>query len=466
MSEDIRDSFEEMQVQLGKLEKKYNPKGKNLHFASEAIPKVDEKLFTNLLQLSGEAIEIIKDEQDRYSNRTPYARAMFNFWYDYFLIISSASIRVKHLANPGDFSKETILGIIEGLIDISEFSIIVSGDLYKRNYEALGNTLLAFYDDGLIAFVMSKRKSISVTNGIGFLDMTLKSVGEIRKDNPELNCKTIIQRCFSDGNLKRVKTDFAFLMELIKNSKGELDFSIRDDYFNLYYKGNSLAKVSFKKNETYDIAIHKEFFSESKANKDARFNCKSAGHYFIVSLRREALHPFFQRKHLDDFCSKIRARNYQEEIAFEQNLITDNLNRQEFLFIDRQITDHTLKGQRIDLLGLKQIKENTNDYQFLVCEVKLGNNSELKDKVASQLNIYVSHIDNNFQDYKECYEKQYKQKKELGLFDEPKFNDIEIVQPVKGLIIVGGYSGIAKDQIKTLIKNYPNLSIKPIFYEL
>jgi hypothetical protein len=179
MSENIRDSFKEMQVQLGKLEKKYNPQVKNLHFETEAIPKVDEKLFANLLQLSGEAIEIIKDEQDRYSNRTPYASAMFNFWYDYFLIISSASIRVKNLANPGDFSKETIWGIIEDLIDISEFSIIVSGDLYKRNYEALGNTLLAFYSDNLMNLVNNRKKTITSKEVRSFLGGTMKRVEEI-----------------------------------------------------------------------------------------------------------------------------------------------------------------------------------------------------------------------------------------------------------------------------------------------
>ena len=464
MLKSIEATFEVILTQLRQVEKKYNPERKNLQLA--VIPNVDEKLFNNLLKLSGEAIDIIKDEQDRYSNKTPYAYTMFDFWHEYFILISSASIRVKESASSNDFSQETIHGIVEDLIDISEFSVIVSGDINKRNYEALGNTLLAFYNDGLITFVKMKIKSISSAAVRDFLDGTIKKVEEIRKDNPKMDEGIMIKRYFSDEYFKRVKTDFAFLLKLIKESKGELDFSIRDDYFNLYYKGNSLAKVSFKKNKSYEISIHKDFFSESKANKDVRFNCKSTRHYFIVSLKREALHPFFQRKHLDEYCSKIRARHYQEEIAFEQNLITDNLNRQEFLFIDRQITDHKLKGQRIDLLALKQIKANTDVYQFLVCEVKLGNNSELKNNVASQLNGYVSHIDNNFQDYKKCYEKQYKQKKELGLFDEPKFNHIEIVQPVKGLIIVGGYSGIAKDQIKTLMKNYSNLSVKPIFYEL
>lgn len=265
---------------------------------------------------------------------------------------------------------------------------------------------------------------------------------------------------------ERVNTDFAFLMELIRKSKGELDFAIRDDYFNLYYKGSSLAKVSFRKNEGYKISINKAFFSKSKAEQDKRLKNKfvDSGDYSIGLLPKDLLHPFFQQKHLDDFCSKIKSRNYGEEIIFEQNLITDNINKNNFLFIDRQITDNILKRKRMDLLALKQVE--ADNFQLLVCEVKLGNNPELKNKVASQLNDYLSHMNNNFKDYKDCYEKQYEQKKELDLFGSPNFKNIKIVPPVEGLIIVGGYSGIAKYQIEALKKDYPKLSVKPFFHEL
>jgi hypothetical protein len=181
VSEQINEYFEKMHTELRQLEKKYNPKRNNLHFADEAIPKADEMLFYNLLQLSGKAIEIVKDEQDHYSNKTSYAQLMFNFWYDYFLIVSSASIRVKISANPDDFPQEIIYKIIEELIDISEFSIIVLGDLYFRNHEALGNTLLAFYSDNLMNLVKRKKSTIKSKEVKGFLDMTIKRVKEIRK---------------------------------------------------------------------------------------------------------------------------------------------------------------------------------------------------------------------------------------------------------------------------------------------
>lgn len=177
MSKSIEATFEEILTQLRQLEKKYNPKRKDLHFA--AIPKVDDKLFCNLLKLSSKAIDIIKDEQDHYSNKTPYAYTMSDFWYEYFLIISSASIRVKESANSNDYSQETIYNIIECLINISEFSTIVSGDLYFRNHEALGNTLLAFYSVNLMNFLKNKKKLITSESMRAFLDMTIKEVKKI-----------------------------------------------------------------------------------------------------------------------------------------------------------------------------------------------------------------------------------------------------------------------------------------------
>ena len=64
------------------------------------------------------------------------------------------------------------------------------------------------------------------------------------------------------------------------------------------------------------------------------------------------------------------------------------------------------------MLALKQ--SQGNQYQFLVLEVKMGNNPELKDKVAEQIKSYVTHITKHFQGNKTCYEKNYSQIKFVG----------------------------------------------------
>ena len=68
----------------------------------------------------------------------------------------------------------------------------------------------------------------------------------------------------------------------------------------------------------------------------------------------------------------------------------------------------------MDLLSLK--KNDEGDYQFCILEVKLGNNQELEGTVVAQddskkkgvnkqLAEYIERIENNFDDYKACYEK-------------------------------------------------------------
>ena len=140
-------------------------------------------------------------------------------------------------------------------------------------------------------------------------------------------------------------------------------------------------------------------------------------------------------------------------------IISDNLNREDLILIDRQVTDTQINRKRIDLLALKQVQDTK--YQLLVLEVKMGNNPELTDKVAYQLNI-----DEHFLAYKSCYEKQYHQKKIMGFFNKPEWDNIEILPNVHGMIVVGGYSGIAKEQIKVLRTNYPKLEVQLLEYKL
>jgi hypothetical protein len=53
----------------------------------------------------------------------------------------------------------------------------------------------------------------------------------------------MITRSIDENKFDRVCKDFGFLVERIHKEQGELDLRLRDNYFNLYYKGNSLAKV-------------------------------------------------------------------------------------------------------------------------------------------------------------------------------------------------------------------------------
>jgi hypothetical protein len=174
MSEKVRADFEEMKKQLRLLEKEYHPHGENLYF--EGLSKVDAALFHELLKLSRRAIEIVKDDDQRYSNKTAYAHSMHDFWYDHLLLTSLAAQRIINSGGKNEIPDDVILNIFDDLIYICGFSTVVLGDLYSRNREALCNTLLAFHSDGMIQHFKNSYIAAESEQIIRFLDTVLKGV--------------------------------------------------------------------------------------------------------------------------------------------------------------------------------------------------------------------------------------------------------------------------------------------------
>jgi len=234
---------------------------------------------------------------------------------------------------------------------------------------------------------------------------------------------------------------------------------LRDNYFNLYYKGNSLAKVTPRSND-YEISIHKKF-SKEIFKKDGRFVIKDndKSKYCFIYAENYALPQLFQKKYLNKLFSNIKEVNYSEEITFEQMLITDNSDRSDLIIIDRQVTETGMDG-KLDMLALRKKKDNY--FCFEVIEVKLGNNKELAQDVGQQLDNYIRHIKSNIENWICSYKETYRQMKILKLFEKQPWEEIEIEKDVKGIVVVGGYSGIAKDSIRNLKKLYPLLVVNLI----
>ncbi|HEX9973883.1 MAG TPA: hypothetical protein VGD14_17570, partial [bacterium] len=156
-----------------------------------------------------------------------------------------------------------------------------------------------------------------------------------------------MKRHLGDENFEKFLKDFDFLFETIRESKGELDLRLRGDYFNLYYQGNSLAKVSFR-GMKYEISIHKKFIGQGKIFKNEdRFQITNDGKssYSSILLNSTLLRPLFQQKYLSALYRKIREVNYSEELKFEQMLITDNFDREDFFILDRQVIEPKFRGR-------------------------------------------------------------------------------------------------------------------------
>lgn len=281
----------------------------------------------------------------------------------------------------------------------------------------------------------------------------------------------VIKRYLDPENLtKRIKNDFSFLVKNFKldNYRREYYIALRENYFNIYFKGNSLARIDFLKNGDYNFKIHERFYKDTKAAsmvEEKELKLSEWGSYKVIKLDQKNLKHFLTMEHIKGFASKICEVNHSEELRLEQVVITDNSEREDIIIIDRQVADKDVK-KRVDLLALKKVEGSEKIYSFLVIEVKLGNSPELKGKVAEQLSAYVKHIEDKFEDYRACYLKHFKQKKEIGLIEKPEYEDIEIIKSVEGIVLVLGYSGIAESRIKTLRKEYWDLKVKPIYYWL
>ena len=293
-----------------------------------------------------------------------------------------------------------------------------------------------------------------------------------------MKTRNSIKRYLSPTVLDMVQRDLSFLLKSIQESNGELDLQLRNEYFNIYYKGNSLARIQPKpESNTYEFTVSKQFkleetikdlndnrlvssniFLEPKTNKNSA--TPKERKYSVAKVPATLIHPFFQKKVVAKLMSHIKSHGNGEEITFEQSLMTGNIDREDFIIIDRQVqTEGDKSRRRMDLLALQQLPERK--YKFVILEVKLGNNKELEGDVAGQLEEYEKKIDSHFSSFKDCYEENYRQKRQLGVIgDDSWAEEISIIKPVDGRIIVGLYSGIGKKQLAILVENHPNLKNK------
>jgi len=295
---------------------------------------------------------------------------------------------------------------------------------------------------------------------------------------------SVIKRyLYPKERFQKAKEALPPLVQIINKSYGEYSLQLRENYFNIYYQGNSLAKVILNKNGTYSAEIHKEFLQLdspykilNKLEQYSKKNTRKNSDYICFSrIKSEDFHRFFQKDHLKRLSARIQAVNNGEEITFEQILITDNPPSENFIIIDRQVADHKSRAQ-IDLLALKRDSAH-KPFHFLIIEEKMGRNPELKDKVGEQLNCFINHVRKYIGDYADCYERNYQQKKELGLFDpfDTRLPDkIEIDRnenTVEGLIVVGGYSQRAEKVLRENLypkikKNWPNIKVQQMRNEI
>ncbi len=235
--------------------------------------------------------------------------------------------------------------------------------------------------------------------------------------------------CLQEGHLSP-------LIDRVTEDK-DLDLQIRDNYINIYYKGNSLLKLGPTKGLKYKPIINSKFT-------------------FGLSLPEE-LHDTVSTQQFIDLIPWLK-ENIQKygksslEIEYEQLLIRANnlelKNNSEYFIIDRQYT--TEARDRFDLTGFFWDRDGRKRGQTVpLCffELKFALNSDLKE-VHDQIQRYYNHIANNSKNFaQECHQ-VFNQKVSLGLLNQPRdrmdalqtLNFSENVEDYKFILVLIDYN--------------------------
>lgn len=177
LRDQIEADFEEIHNKLRYNEKFYNPNKLNLHF--DDLPRADAELYRELLVLSREGLERVKHHGEYFTSHPLYDDGMF--WYDLFLLVNSAALRIIRDGNQTDIPREIAMELIENLIEITAYSTFHLGDITKRNYEALGNTLIGFYSKKTLELVNRRMRAISSGRAKELISRSIKSAEELVK---------------------------------------------------------------------------------------------------------------------------------------------------------------------------------------------------------------------------------------------------------------------------------------------
>jgi hypothetical protein len=290
----------------------------------------------------------------------------------------------------------------------------------------------------------------------------------------------IINRCLSDRNCERAKTELAFLIDYLDHPqfRGDLAIEFRGPSdLGVYDRGFRLAQIMFCRGGDYRVRTHRRFIDGTALQSNPRFvdTGDIASKYATFSVAPESIHSLLQKSHIAAMRSRIKAIPHKEEIGFAHFIAADTMARTDVVVIDREVGDSAPehRGERLDLLALQRVK--AQEYRFLAIEVKLGNNSELDTVVQArtgarsaveQVEGYAEQIDRYFDAYASCYRKNISQKLGLGLLKNGWHEAPTIVCGTRAMLVVGGYGGIAQKHLDVIARDYPDLWVKAFDYGL
>ena len=188
----------------------------------------------------------------------------------------------------------------------------------------------------------------------------------------------------------------------------DLNLEIRDNYINIYYKGNSLLKLTEINPSRYRVEIHEKFLKGLDIPSDLVDEGTTAKFVSNIPLLKQNINEHGK-------CSI--------EIEYEQMIIRANnyerRNNSEYFIIDRQ---YTVPTGRFDLTGIywnRNKRRKGQEVPLCLMEVKFAINEDISE-IHEQLKRYYEAIKPKAESIAEECQTIFRQKLELELYNQAK----------------------------------------------
>ena len=188
------------------------------------------------------------------------------------------------------------------------------------------------------------------------------------------------------------------LLEIVKSDE-DLVIEIRNDYFNIYYKGGSMAKIASADSIQFDYNYYKGFqrpLYESEAKEDARKELKKS---LLTQLKKDRNYNDFvkiMKRLMDDYwiwLKEVKEASLHEKDV-QHSLCINNTEDSEYTVIDVEFQVSTRSKYRYERPHCPQgrtvakdkesprfdvIAVRNKDHQLCVIELKSGIDALYRD---------------------------------------------------------------------------------------
>jgi hypothetical protein len=266
-------------------------------------------------------------------------------------------------------------------------------------------------------------------------------------------------RKLSKNFIDSLKTGFLSGITSVVISDKDLDFQIRNNYINIYFKGNSLLKL---------IEINKQIYKVD-------INHKFIGSVSIPDLVDEKTTETFIKRIPELKDNIIRYGVMSLEVEYEQLIIRANnnepRNNSEYFVIDRQ---YATPVGRFDLTGIfwnRNKRRKKQEVPLCFMEIKFALNQDIKE-VHDQIAHYYNEIKGNTKFIAEEAENILRQKIDLGLFDQAEnrleamktLNVSKNIDEYQFILVLVDYNPFSKSLDLEKLKALPFAKQVKLFY--